>query len=59
LINPNKKRGIEIKVEEGYTELTQTIKPKTRTKFASINEKRITEVQKKYNRYAIEKYETV
>jgi hypothetical protein len=44
LINPNKKRGIEIKVEEGFTELTHTPKPKTRNKFASINDKKITEV---------------
>jgi hypothetical protein len=44
LINPNKKRGISIKVQEGYNEVIQESKPRTGNRFASHNERRINDV---------------
>jgi hypothetical protein len=45
LINPNKKRGIQLKVENGQFELKMPA-PKTneRNTFASHNEKRLSDV---------------
>jgi hypothetical protein len=55
LINPNKKRGIEIKVGETFPDLRISQQPRKSGKFASKEEKRLQAVQKKYNEYAKEK----
>jgi hypothetical protein len=49
LINPNKKRGFELKVKAGYTELKMPApKQADQPRFSSQDEKRIQDVQLKY-----------